>query len=68
MFAYFVVSLYCMVPALFVCIVMVLWSSSVVSLLYDAIYYSRVSCVRFERVRELVFDAVQLPPANYNYC
>jgi len=40
---------------------------SVVSSLYEAIYDSSVSCVRFERVRELVIDAVRLPPANYNY-
>jgi len=61
--------LYGMVPALFVycnkCIVMVLWSGSVVSLLYEAIY-SSVSCARLEeRVRES-FVALGLSAANYN--
>ena len=46
------VSLYCMAPALSVyCIVMVVWSDSVVSLLYEAIY-SSVSCARLRRVLE----------------
>ena len=55
-----------MAPTLFVyCIVMVVWSGSVVSLLYEAIY-SGVSCARFEeRVRES-FGAVQLSAANCN--
>ena len=66
MFAYFMVSLYCIAPALLVyCFVMVVWSSSVVSLLYEAIY-SGVSCARFEeRVRES-FGAVRLSAGNCN--
>jgi len=55
-----------MAPALFAyCIVMVVWSCSVVSLLYEAIY-SSVSCTRFEeRIRES-FGSVQLSAANCN--
>jgi len=55
-----------MACALFVyCIVMVLWTGSVVSLLYEAIY-SSVSCARLEeRVRES-FGLVQLSGVNYS--
>jgi len=52
MFANFVVSLYGM--AFVYCIVMVLWTGSVVSLLYEAIY-SSVSCARSRRELESLF-------------
>ena len=57
-----------MAPALFVycntCIVMVLWSGSVVSLLYEAIYSSVCLC-KVGGERE-AFGAVQLSAANCN--
>ena len=43
---------------------MAVWSSSVVSLLYEAIY-SSVSCTKMRRL-ESVLVAVLLSAANYN--
>jgi len=47
MLAKVVVSLYCILAAALSCLLFI-WTSSVVSLLYEAIY-SSVSCARFER-------------------
>ena len=59
-------------PTLFVyCIVKVVWTSSVVSLLYEAVY-SSVSCARFERelrrVRESFGAVVVVPLVDSANC